>query len=318
MQAIDNLPQFVDSGGIPLNNGKLYFGVAGQNPEVHPIDVYWDEAGTDLAPQPIRTTAGGYPSRYGRPSRLYSSTVFSLTVRTASNALVYSDLSASPVDTEGVAPFFEWNGINLNQFGTLQDGSSSASAPPAVVTVGGVSWIRISVTGTGATHWSEAASFLPALTAPPSPNYLVRADVILETIVANYCTAGIGVRNVAGSNIGSMYYLAIVRDLGTSGTVLLGRVDDSPELATGAHSFTTGESIAGGEKGHPLILGVQGGVQLNARCCNDIVATPSGTLLSAAGSFGIIAGGNGPGANGYTALFRNIRAYAWPDSRLVF
>ena len=43
---------FEDLNGVPLNNGYIYFGVAGANPETSPITVYYDEAGTQPAAQP--------------------------------------------------------------------------------------------------------------------------------------------------------------------------------------------------------------------------------------------------------------------------
>ena len=84
---------FFDRSGQPLDNGYIYIGTAGINPEVSPITVYWDEALTIPAAQPIRTLAG-YPSRDGSPGTLIiNQTSYSIVVRDKTGALVYSDLN---------------------------------------------------------------------------------------------------------------------------------------------------------------------------------------------------------------------------------
>lgn len=79
--------QFFDLDGSPLSNGYLYYGVADQNPEIAPITVYWDTAGTIPAVQPIRTV-NGYPTRNGTPAAVYASGDYSLTVRSQRRELV--------------------------------------------------------------------------------------------------------------------------------------------------------------------------------------------------------------------------------------
>lgn len=80
-------PIFTDKNGDPLDNGYLYFGVADQNPETNPIQVYWDNALTQPAAQPIRTI-NGYPARNGSPAAVYTNDYFSITVRNKKNELV--------------------------------------------------------------------------------------------------------------------------------------------------------------------------------------------------------------------------------------
>ena len=88
---------FYDRSGQPLDAGYIYIGTAGINPEVSPISVYWDEALTAAAAQPIRTLAG-YPSRDGSPSNIIASqSPYSIVVRDKTGALVYSDFSASNI-----------------------------------------------------------------------------------------------------------------------------------------------------------------------------------------------------------------------------
>jgi hypothetical protein len=85
------LPQFFDLDGDPLQGGRLYFGEAGQNPETDPITVYWDEAATQPAAQPV-STVNGYivrgSSTSGTPTLIYATAAFSLTVRDRRGQLV--------------------------------------------------------------------------------------------------------------------------------------------------------------------------------------------------------------------------------------
>lgn len=58
-QRINNpFPMFLDTNGDLLFGGKVYIGVAGQDPETNPLAVYLDEALTDAAEQPLRTYGG--------------------------------------------------------------------------------------------------------------------------------------------------------------------------------------------------------------------------------------------------------------------
>jgi hypothetical protein len=91
-------PIFTDRDGSPLDNGFLYFGVAGLNPETNPIQVYYDINLTQPAAQPLRTS-NGYVMRNGAPALIYANAQFSVTVRDKNSQLVIY----SPVGF-GIAP----------------------------------------------------------------------------------------------------------------------------------------------------------------------------------------------------------------------
>lgn len=61
---------FFDSDGTALENGYIYIGEAGMDARENPIQVYWDEALTQTAAQPIRTEFG-FPTYQGTASALY-------------------------------------------------------------------------------------------------------------------------------------------------------------------------------------------------------------------------------------------------------
>ena len=59
-----------DIDGSPLDAGFLFFGEYGKDPELFPIEVFWDADFTVPAAQPIRTR-NGYPIRNGSPCKIY-------------------------------------------------------------------------------------------------------------------------------------------------------------------------------------------------------------------------------------------------------
>lgn len=97
LQIASPFQQFFDRDGSPLDDGFVYIGVANQNPETNPLTVYFDDALTIPAAQPLRTS-NGYIVRAGSPARLYTSQEdFSLTVREKSGVLVFTVADATSV-----------------------------------------------------------------------------------------------------------------------------------------------------------------------------------------------------------------------------
>ena len=95
LQIASPFQQIFDTDGSPLDNGYLYIGTANANPEVSPISLWWDDAGTIPAAQPIRTQ-NGYIVRNGTPARLYTSQEdYSLTVKNRNGVIVLTVLDAT-------------------------------------------------------------------------------------------------------------------------------------------------------------------------------------------------------------------------------
>jgi hypothetical protein len=83
-------PVFYDRDGDPLDNGNIYIGVANLDPVTNPLQVYFDEALTLPASQPLKTS-NGYIYRNGTPAQLYvNAASFSITVNDNKNTLVYN------------------------------------------------------------------------------------------------------------------------------------------------------------------------------------------------------------------------------------
>jgi hypothetical protein len=87
--------QLFDTNGSPLDDGYVYIGTANTNPETSPIAIYWDDAGTIPAAQPLRTL-NGYLVRSGTPARVYTALEdFSMTVKDRQGRVVFSVLDAT-------------------------------------------------------------------------------------------------------------------------------------------------------------------------------------------------------------------------------
>jgi len=98
-------PVFQDRDGQPLDNGYVYIGTPYLDPQTNPVQVYFDEALTILAAQPLRTI-NGYVSNAGTPAQLYVNGVnFSIKVLDSKANLVYSfpDGSGISPNASGVA-----------------------------------------------------------------------------------------------------------------------------------------------------------------------------------------------------------------------
>ncbi len=111
-------PIFTDIDGQPLESGYIWIGQANLDPQVNPINVYWDAALTIQATQPIRTL-GGYPSRNGTPARLYVNSDYSIRVQNRNGSTVYS----APAATERYGNIIDVGGLNFSQTATYPQGS---------------------------------------------------------------------------------------------------------------------------------------------------------------------------------------------------
>lgn len=112
-------PSFFDVAGKPLENGYIWIGTANLDPQTNPIAVYWDEALTITADQPIRTL-GGYPVRNGTPAQVFpSAATYSMRVQDKNGIQQYYVAEASKFDDELASP----TGSSL--VGFLQSGTGA-------------------------------------------------------------------------------------------------------------------------------------------------------------------------------------------------
>lgn len=92
-------PLFLDRRGTLLDAGQIYVGVAGSDPELSPIAVFWDKERTIEALQPLRTS-GGVIVNGRSPAFVYTAAAdYSMRIRDAdSNEVSYVP---SSVDAAG-------------------------------------------------------------------------------------------------------------------------------------------------------------------------------------------------------------------------
>lgn len=74
--------------GAGLNSGKIYIGVAGQDPQSFPQAVFWDSAGTVPASQPLNVL-GGYIMYLGSPAQVFTAPTYSMRVRDKSGVQIF-------------------------------------------------------------------------------------------------------------------------------------------------------------------------------------------------------------------------------------
>jgi hypothetical protein len=142
-------PIFTDIDGQPLEAGYVWIGTANLDPQVNPINAYWDAALTIVAVQPIRTL-GGYPANSGTPARVYVDSDYSIRVMNKNGSVVYSapaaterysdvvvgDINASnviydPAGTGAVATTVQGKlreSVSVNDFGAVGDGVTDDTA----------------------------------------------------------------------------------------------------------------------------------------------------------------------------------------------
>jgi hypothetical protein len=102
---------FAASDGTPLENGYVWIGTTNLDPRTNPVNVYFDAALTQVAPNPLRTV-NGYVYNAGSPAQLYIDGVnFSIRVEDKKSVLVYSFPSGS-----GISP--NASGVVYNPAGT--------------------------------------------------------------------------------------------------------------------------------------------------------------------------------------------------------
>lgn len=103
LQVQSPFQQFFDLDGDPLDNGSIYIGNSGQNPQQYPIPIFWDAAGTIPALQPVKTL-NGYAVRNGTPSRIWvENTDYSITVKDSRGRVVFTALSVTAVSFNALA-----------------------------------------------------------------------------------------------------------------------------------------------------------------------------------------------------------------------
>jgi hypothetical protein len=173
-------PVFYNRDGQPLDNGNVYIGVANLDPVTNPLQVYYDEALTLTASQPL-ITSNGYVYRNGTPAQLYvDATNFSILVNDSKNLLVYNfpDGTGIGANASGIAltPSGYTTATNIQQgfndlgastgsskVGFLQSGTGAVGMPAQTKMRQAVNMEDYIPLGTGGTQAGDSAALKAAI-----------------------------------------------------------------------------------------------------------------------------------------------------------
>jgi hypothetical protein len=104
---IDERTQFVDDGGNPIVNGKIYIGVAGLDPKLNPLDIYSDRELTVPLENPQPTDA------YGRSTaKIWVPDKYSIKVEDEAGNQVLQDLDSGTTSVAGYTSINDILGTN--------------------------------------------------------------------------------------------------------------------------------------------------------------------------------------------------------------
>ena len=123
-------PAFAGTDGLPLDNGYIWIGVANLSPQVNPIPVYFDEALTILAVQPIRTL-GGYPVYQGTPARLYVESNCSIQVLDNKGNVIYTLLDESILGPGAFTTLTASGAVTLTGTGAMKLNAGTTAERPS-------------------------------------------------------------------------------------------------------------------------------------------------------------------------------------------
>lgn len=229
-----------DIDGSPLDAGFLFFGEYGKDPELFPVEVFWDADFTVPAAQPIRTR-NGYPVRNGSPTKVYLKTAqHSIVIKNRNSAFILVDFKNKGWDASFVVDgdetqkevndkSLQWvNGVatlrgfkkrTLSQCIAMADGSfwntSSSGTDDGTMTVvadDGTIWkrgragsLRLSSFGQisdAASAFEKLFTFINTLPSSYSDNgqAIRKIDVDLEGFVWETSRPIFGIQGIGGLN----------------------------------------------------------------------------------------------------------------------
>ena len=187
-------PIFTDIDGQPLEDGYVWIGVSGLEPQANPQAAYWDAALTQVVTQPARTR-GGYALNGTAIGRLFTAAPYSIKVQNKRTSTIATDLSAS-----------SGTGVGSISFGST--GLTPATPTDGDVVVAGT--LAVANGGTGVTTATGTGSVVratsPALVTPAlgaaTATTLV-ASTNAGAVPASTLTGGTTVVSVHGTDAGA-------------------------------------------------------------------------------------------------------------------
>jgi hypothetical protein len=188
-------PVFTGLDGKPLDNGRIYVGVANLDPVTNPVAVYWDDALSISASQPV-ATSGGYAVYLGSPAQLYAdAALVSIRVEDGAGALVFS--------ANSVAAFSV--GLSGGTTGLTVTGSPVTGS--GTITLGGT--LVVANGGTGSGTAAGARANLGAAASGANTDITALDQDVTVTATGTIAAGSIGFRGVPQNAQTAAYTLAL-------------------------------------------------------------------------------------------------------------
>ena len=118
-----------DATGKPVTGGRVYIGVAGQDPETSPQAVYWDAAQTLPASQPL-SIKGGYIVNGSTPAAPFTAQTYSIRAYDALGAVIFYVAGVTQPKAR-ITP-------SIGDFGATADGATDDSTAVQAAATAGV------------------------------------------------------------------------------------------------------------------------------------------------------------------------------------
>jgi len=218
-------PVFTGLDGKPLDNGRIYVGVANLNPVTNPVAVYWDESLAIPASQPV-PTSGGYAVYRGSPAQLYAdAATVSIRVEDGAGALVFSAASVAAFSV----------GLSGGTTGLTVTGSPVTGS--GTITLGGT--LVVANGGTGSGTAAGARTNLGAAASGANTDITALDQDVTVTATGTIAAGSIGFRGVPQNAQGATYTL-LLADAGKHIAISTGGVVIP---ANGTTAFPIGTTI---------------------------------------------------------------------------
>lgn len=216
-------PTFTDIDGQPLEDGYVWIGVSGLEPQANPQTAYWDAALTQVVTQPVRTR-GGYPLNGTAIGRLYTGSSYSIKVQNKNSSTLVLDLTGAA-----------GTGVGSISFGTT--GLTPAVATDGDVVVAGT--LAVANGGTGlAAGTSGGIPYFSSASAMTSSGALAANALMIgggAGVAPSTTTTGAGILTFLGTPSSANLAAAVTDETG-SGSLVFGT---SPTLSGATLNGTT-------------------------------------------------------------------------------
>lgn len=327
LSVLPPLPIFFDIDGQPLEDGYVWIGVNGLEPQANPQTAYWDAALTQVVTQPVRTR-GGYPMNGSAIGILYTGSAYSVKVQNKRSSTIVTNLAGAAgvgvtslsFGSTGLTPSVSTAG-DVVVAGTLAgaNGGTGITAPGSagnVLTSNGTVWTSSPVVATPTLNIVTGAAFFTASgtwTAPYDGWAIFTAVGPGGSGAIAQNNGSADRRNATGGGAGGFALKKLYVARGSTYTVTMGAPGAAVTTSTvgivatngnaGGNTTITGPGLSltanGGLGGQAGTTGtVAGGTGGTATGGDANVTGGTGGPISATGAFPAASGGGAVGANG--------------------